>query len=209
MSVGRARRRRENFAVLCFRIQSKTVIFSGFGVILSAFLKGFQSFWNSKSWKFSAFGGPDKNTPPYARSANDKGGGILIWGVFLSGIPLITHSRSKSTRKLLKNTKTPLPVAEFTSIIIMKGVIWGLSWAGGQPTLDTQAKSSIKPANRFRHRQVYEGIKIVLPNMFWRNFFLKKRHDLNIATQQKLKYFVTKIKTGRQKTVFFSCPPSG
>ena len=49
MSVGRARRRRENFAVLCFRIQSKTVIFSGFGVILSAFLKGFQSFWNSKS----------------------------------------------------------------------------------------------------------------------------------------------------------------
>jgi hypothetical protein len=54
--VGIARRRRENFGILGFRIQSKTVIFSGFGVLFECISKGFPT--------ISATKNPENFSPP-------------------------------------------------------------------------------------------------------------------------------------------------
>ena len=86
--MGIARRRRENFGILGFRIQSKTVIFSGFGVLFECISKGFPT--------ISATKNPENFSPPATGQQsplNSKSdlitGGILKWGGFLSGIALM------------------------------------------------------------------------------------------------------------------------
>ena len=82
--VGIARRRRKFFTILPSKYNQNSV----FGGSFSAFLKGFRHFGDQNPEKFPDSGGSDKNTP-LIRKRESIRGGILIWGVFLTGIALI------------------------------------------------------------------------------------------------------------------------